>query len=86
MIEPSTLKQGEVFVFTKVDEATNRYRTYQVGDEIIFSAYNIGLDNFIIFNFIVDGTIVAHFGYAIFDYIERKVLVERNNKLLELGI
>lgn len=86
MIDTSTLKAGEVFVFTKVNEETNRYRSYEVGDEIIFSAYNINHDNFSVFNFIVDGTIVAHFGYAIFDYIERKVLLERNNKLEELGI
>ncbi len=85
MIDPSTLKTGEVFVFTKVNEETNRYRSYEVGDQITFSAYN-NHDNFTVFNFIVDGTIVAHFGYGIFYYIERKVLLERNNKLEELGI
>lgn len=90
MIDPSTLKTGEVFVFTKVDSGTNLYREYKVGDELRFSAYNIqtgspdGLDA--IFNFIVDDTIVAHFGYDIFDYIERKVLLERNNKLNQLGV
>lgn len=88
MIDPSTLKTGEVFVFTKVNGETNLYRDYKVGDELIFSAYNIktgsadGLDA--IFNFIVDGKIVSHFGYGIFDYIERKVLLERNDKLNQI--
>lgn len=88
MIDPSTLKTGEVFVFTKVDRETNLYRDYKVGDELIFSAYNIktgspdGLNA--IFNFIVDKRIVTYFNYDIFNYIERKIVVERNTKLNQI--
>ena len=84
--ELKSLRQGEVVVFTKVDERITEYHNYQVGDEIIFMEFDS--HNGDVVNFLRTGDIpmISHFSYEICHYIERKVQLERDNKLNELGI
>lgn len=93
--ELKSLREGEVVVITKVDERITEYHSYQVGDELVFDKFNESGDDFGIgqIDFLrtssSDGQyvwVVSHFSYEIFDYIERKVKLERDNKLKELGI
>ena len=80
------LNFGEVVVFTKVDEKITEYHNYLVGDEIIFMEFDS--HNGDVVNFVRKGDIpvISHFSYEICHYIERKVQLERDSKLNELGI
>lgn len=89
--ELKSLRGGEVVVITKVDEKITDYHRYEVGDELdfmnIFTMDKHGRD---VVNFYrkFPGKMgmIAHFSYDICDYIERKVQLERDNKLNSLGI
>ena len=76
------LTQGEVVVLTKVDERITEYHNFQIGDEMVFSQFN--LDGVV--DFFRKSIIISHFSYEICHYIERKVKLERDNKLISLGI
>lgn len=93
------LRHSEIVVFTKVDEKITDYHEYQVGDELEFmDIYTIDKHGRDVVNFVRRGkglldpsstsldTVIAHFSYDICDYIERKVQLERDNKLKEIGI
>lgn len=88
------LRQGEVVVLTKVDEKITEYHNYQIGDELIFTEVLTDEHDRDVVNFIrrngdksqIDDPVIAHFSYEICDYIESKVLLERDKKLNELGI
>jgi hypothetical protein len=96
--ELKSLRQGEVVVFTKVDEKICEYHNHQVGDEMTFYEYDItvpgGVINFVRKVDINDSfqlqneytNIISHFSYEICHYIERKVKLERDKKLNNLGI
>lgn len=78
------LTQGELVVLTKVDERITEYHNFVVGDEMIFSKfydYSIGY-----VDFLRNSITISHFSYEICNYIERKVKLERENKLNRLGI
>ena len=79
------LTQGELVVLTKVDERITEYYNHQVGDELVFYKFS---DDFIVgtCDFIRNSITISHFSYDICDYIERKVKLERENKLSDLGI
>jgi hypothetical protein len=89
--ELKSLRQEEVVVFTKVDKLITEYHAYEVGDELefmdIYTKDKHGRD---VANFYrkVPGEmgVIAHFSYSVCDYIERKVILERENKLVSLGI
>jgi hypothetical protein len=94
--ELKTLKAGEVVVITKVDKKITEYHNYQVGDELVFDKFMefklsgkwVGQIDFLRASS-SDGQyawVVSHFSYEIFHYIERKVKLERDNKLNSLGI
>ena len=94
--ELKTLREGEVVVLTKVDERITEYHHYQIGDELVFDKFNdesgddfgIGQIDFLRTSS-SDGQyvwVVSHFSYEICHYIERKVKLERDNKLNDLGI
>ena len=76
------LKQGEVVVFTKVDERITEYHNFQIGDEMVFSQFN----NDGVVDFFRKSIIISHFSYEVCHYIERKIKLERDNKLISLGI
>jgi len=76
------LTQGEVVVFTKVDERITEYHNFQIGDEMVFSQFN--LDGVV--DFFRKSIIISHFSYEICHYIERKIVLERDKKLNNLGI
>jgi len=89
--ELKSLRFEEVVVFTKVDKLITDYHEYEVGDELEFM--NIYTEdqhgrNVVNFHRKVPGEIgvIAHFSYSVCDYIERKVILERDNKLKTLGI
>ena len=84
--ELKSLRGGEVVVFTKVDERITEYHNYQLGDEILFMEFDS--HNGDVVNFLRTGDIpvISHFSYEVCHYIERKVQLERDNKLNELGI
>ena len=84
--ELKSLRGGEVVVFTKVDERITEYHNYQVGDEVLFMEFDS--HNGDVVNFLRTGDIpvISHFSYEVCHYIERKVQLERDNKLNELGI
>ena len=79
------LTQGEVVVFTKVDEKIKEYHNHQVGDELVFHKFS---EDFIVgtCDFLRNSTTISHFSYEICDYIERKVKLERDSKLNKLGV
>jgi len=89
--ELKSLRFEEVVVFTKVDKLITEYHGYEVGDELefmdIYTWKNHGRD---VVNFYrkVPGEmgVIAHFSYSVCDYIERKVKLERDIKLISLGI
>ena len=89
-----SLRQGEVVVFTKVDEKITEYHNHQVGDYMIFleieDVNKIGSGNRSVVNFCRNGIdethVISHFSYEICHYIERKVKLERDKKLNSLGI
>jgi hypothetical protein len=83
--ELKSLNQGEVVVFTKVDERICEYHNYQIGDEVTFMSETPNGD---VVNFFRKGDIpvITHFSYEICHYIERKIKLERDKKLNELGL
>jgi len=91
--ELKSLRQGEVVVFTKVDERITEYHNHQVGDYMIFleieDANKIGYSSDVV-NFCRNGIdethVISHFSYEICHYIERKITLEREKKLNNLGI
>ncbi len=91
--ELKSLREGEVVIFTKVDEKITEYHNHQVGDYMIFleieDANKIGSMGDVV-NFVRNGIdethVISHFSYEICHYIERKILLERDNKLNELGL
>jgi len=76
------LTQGEVVVFTKVDERITEYHNFQIGDEMVFSQFD--LDGVV--DFFRSSITISHFSYEICHYIERKIVLERDKKLNNLGI
>ena len=76
------LRQGEVVVLTKVDERITEYHNFQIGDEMVFSQF--GNDGVV--DFFRKSIIISHFSYEICHYIERKIKLERDKKLSNLGI
>jgi hypothetical protein len=89
--ELKSLREGEVVVFTKVDKLITDYHEYEVGDELEFmDIYTVNKHGRDMVNFYrrVPGEmgVIAHFSYSVCDYIERKVLLERDKKLNNLGI
>ena len=90
--ELKTLRRGEVVVLTKVDERITEYHNYQVGTELVFYQFNDDITPFgepSQVDFVRTSgeyAAVSHFSYEICHYIERKVQLERENKLNDLGI
>jgi hypothetical protein len=81
--ELMSLRQGELVVFIKVDERIRDFHNHQVGDSMVF----IDIDEATqIVNFMRNSTHISHFSYEICHYIERKIKIERENKLISLGI
>jgi hypothetical protein len=85
--ELKTLKPGEVVVITKIDKNINSsgyngtlYKNYEVGEELTFISNDYWVD------FYRTSNIICHFTEKVCDYIERKTILQRNNKLIELGI
>ena len=78
------LTQGEVVVLTKVDERITEYHNFAVGDEMIFSKFYDDSIGYV--DFLRNSITISHFSYEICNYIERKVKLERENKLNRLGI
>ena len=86
-----SLRPGEVLVFTKVDKLITEYHEYEVGDELEFMGiYTMDKHGRDVVNFHrkVPGEmgVIAHFSYSVCDYIERKVLLERDRKLNDILI
>lgn len=84
--ELKSLREGEVVVITKVDERITEYHNYQVGDELVFYQFNGDINHVDFIRTSGEYKAVSHFSYEICHYIERKVKLERDNKLKELGI
>jgi len=84
--ELKTLRRGEVVVLTKVDKLITEYHNYQVGTELVFYQSDTNTDHVDFVRTSGEYMAVSHFSYEICDYIERKVKLERNNKLNSLGI
>ena len=84
--ELKSLREGEVVVITKVDERITEYHNYRVGDELMFYEFNDDINHVDFVRPSGEYAAVTHFSYEICHYIERKVQLERNNKLNELGI
>jgi hypothetical protein len=89
--ELKSLRFEEVVVFTKVDKLITDYHEYEVGDELEFmNIYTEDQHGRNVVNFYrkVPGEMgmIAHFSYSVCDYIERKIKLERDNKLISLGI
>ena len=89
--ELESLRPGEVVVFTKVNEMITDYHEYEVGDELEFMGiYTMDKHGRDVVNFYrkVPGEmgVIAHFSYSICDYIERKILLERDRKLSDILI
>jgi hypothetical protein len=87
----NSLRPGEVLVFTKVDKLITDYHEYEVGDELEFmNIYTKDKHGRDVVNFYrkVPGEmgVIAHFSYSVCDYIERKVLLERDRKLNDILI
>ena len=89
--ELKSLRPGDVVVITKVDEYLNNGTTskdYYVGEEMTFLIWNEWIDFLKHSNPNKPGQLgtIAHFGHGVSDYIERKVKLERERKLTELGL
>ncbi len=89
--ELESLRPREVVVFTKVDKLITEYHEYEVGDELEFMGiYTWDKHGRDVANFYrkVPGEmgVIAHFSYSVCDYIERKVLLERDRKLNDILI
>jgi hypothetical protein len=89
--ELKSLRFEEVVVFTKVDKLITDYHEYEVGNELEFmNIYTEDQHGRNVVNFYrrVPGEmgVIAHFSYSVCDYIERKVKLERDKKLSNLGI
>ena len=89
--ELKSLRQEEVVVFTKVDKLITEYHGYEVGDELefmdIYTVNKHGSDMVNFYRKVPDEMgVIVHFSYSVCDYIERKVKLERENKLVSLGI
>ena len=89
--ELESLRPGEVVVFTKVNEMITDYHEYEVGDELEFMGiYTMDKHGRDVVNFYRkfpgEMGVIAHFSYSICDYIERKVLLERDRKLNDILI
>jgi len=89
--ELKSLRFEEVVVFTKVDKLITEYHEYEVGDELEFmNIYTEDKHGRDVVNFYrrVPGEmgVIAHFSYSMCDYIERKIKLERDKKLSNLGI
>jgi hypothetical protein len=89
--ELKSLRPGDVVVITKVDEYLNNGTTskdYYVGEEMTFLICNEWIDFLRHSKPNKTGQLgtISHFGEGVCDYIERKVKLERNKKLKELGI
>lgn len=88
--ELKSLQPGDVVVITKVDEYLNNGTTskdYYVGEEMTFLIWNEWVD----FLRKADKSLkqlgtISHFREGVCDYIERKVKLERERKLTDLGI
>lgn len=85
------LRSHEVIVFTKVDEMITDYHEYEIGSELEFMGiYTMDKHGRDVVNFYrkVPGEmgVIAHFSYSICDYIERKILLERDRKLNDILI
>ncbi len=91
--ELKSLRVGECVVFTKADEMIREYHNHQVGDYMVFlgieDSNKIGASSDVV-NFGREDSnnipIISHFSYEICHYIERKITLERENKLNKLGI
>ena len=94
--ELKSLQNGEVVVITKVDENINDgtpTQDYYVGEEMTFLSWELGVElvkrGYEIHDLCVDfkrqGKI-SHFTSEVCYYIERKMKLNRDNKLKELGI
>jgi hypothetical protein len=87
--ELMSLRQGEVVIFTKVDEKITEYHNHQVGDYMIFlEIEEFGSSDVVNFyrNGIDETHVISHFSYEICHYIERKIKLEREKKLNSIGI
>jgi len=97
--ELKSLRHEELVVFTKVDKLITEYHGYEVGDELEFMdiyTFSIwhgtgkkhGRDDVVNFYRKVPSKmgVIVHFSYSVCDYIERKIKLERDNKLISLGI
>jgi hypothetical protein len=86
--ELKSLRQGEVVVFTKVDERIREYHNHQLGDEMAFVeievAHKIGASDDVV-NFLRNSYTISHFSYEICHYIESKSKL-RDKKLNSIGI
>ncbi len=86
--ELKSLRQGEVVVFTKVDERIREYHNHQLGDEMTFVeievAHKIGASDDVV-NFLRNSYTISHFSYEICHYIESKSKL-REEKLNSIGI
>jgi hypothetical protein len=87
--ELKSLREGEVVIFTKVDEKITEYHNHQVGDYMIFlEIEEFGSSDVVNFcrNGIDETHVISHFSYEICHYIERKIKLEREKKLNSIGI
>jgi hypothetical protein len=86
LYELKSLRQGEYVVLTKVDEKICEYHNHQ----LIFYELSKDIDGIILENEIVsffrNSLTISNFSYEICHYIERKITLERENKLNKLGI
>jgi hypothetical protein len=86
--ELKSLREGEVVVFTKVDERITDYHNHQVGDEMTFLEIQ-DADGADVVNFLrtpPNTYVISHFSYEICHYIESKIKLERDKKLNSIGI
>ena len=90
--ELKLLQPGDVVVITKVDEYLNNGTTskdYYVGEEMTFLIWDDWID--FVRSSKADKSLkrlgtISHFNEGICKYIERKVKLERERKLTDLGI
>ena len=88
------LQEGDIVVFTIVDFETNIYHDYKIGDQLIFyKAYYDSIypvtNSYVKFfrtNKSTNEGLVVKFSLSISDYIEKRIVVERQRKLSILEI